>query len=63
MAADTFTRDQVRMLKARLRYIQRIACGKIRYASDFGRLCTIERVSRSSRLPVDLRSEVKRHAR
>ncbi len=63
MAAETFTREQVRMLKARLSYIHRIANGKIHYASDFGRLCTIERVSRSSRLPVDVRDEVKRCAR
>ncbi len=50
--------EKVKELKARLRYIYRVANGTIRYASDFGRVCTIERVARSSQLPKDLREEV-----
>ncbi len=49
---------QIKRLKARLRYIHRVASQKIWYASDFGRICTIERVARSSQLPADLRREI-----
>ncbi len=49
---------EIKLLKARLAYIYRVASGKVTYASDFGRVCTIERVAKSSRLPADLRDVI-----
>lgn len=46
---------QNKALRARLRYIHRIATHKVFYASDFGRILTIERIARSSKLPADLK--------
>lgn len=45
-------------LSARLHYIRRIATGEITYASDFGRVCSIERISDLKRsLTRELREE------
>lgn len=47
-------------MRYRLKRIFAIASGMECYASDMGRVCTIERLSRVGRLPADLRPDKKR---